>query len=300
MKLKLFIIMGILSSVLGIFSCENNKSQKNLETDLNKENLKGHVKSVREIGYTLVLENGECIKKGIIPINTLEEVNRELFFLRNGYIDTLKYFNTDNELIHTIINLYNHNNLLLESEVISNDYDIVSDKKYIYSYNNKNNLIQKKDDNTNRIIEEYEYDKKNLLKAYYNDTYYSKEVIFYTYNIKKQIIKEVRRTLYKDSSSVYENTFEYNTEGLISEMKSFVKEGAINALLFHYKYFYNSNDDIIKIIQLGSRGNIERTTIYQYIYDKNNNWINKKINFIFYDKEESYQYALVEREINYY
>lgn len=276
-KLMLFIL-------LGLFFMTSCNSQKR-ETDLEKNNLKGNVRSLKEVSYEAITTFGK-IHKG--------SKKREFFIDHDRYI-------TFNE----IGNKTEEKNYSSEGNFLSN---------WEYKYNDKG-LIRKisrfEPVGTLSINEVYEYD-DNLIVEY--------RLLVDTGKIDKTIYKlnengnVVEETHHNFDSSVFKKIYEYDNKGNLtteltySDGKPAGKTIYVNndtgdviadvnyypdgSFLWKSTYVYDDKHNLIEFKR--SVSGVDTIKKYEYTYDSRGNWI-KKIEF-----KDDFAMYILERTIVYF
>lgn len=256
-------------SILTLFITFLGYSQ--YKTDLQKENLRGNVLSVRETAYEVTYNEQGQMVNGEIEDNS--GLNSLKIFNPKGYMTEQFYYDIENveeariKTTHFTEKGFPKEAILEEKEGHSN--------KITFEYNEKGALLQKifylKEGNH---LTKYEYDEKgNVIKTHLLIKNAEWEFSFdylYQYNKKGQVIEEVSYN--KDQKMISKTIKKYNKQGdYIKKIELFPDE--------------NSPKE-------GKSFKEART--YQYTYDKNGNWIKK----IEYQGKEPIQ--IYEREIKYY
>lgn len=232
-------IITLICLATSIFSMAQQK-----KTDIQKENLKGQVKSIKEIPYEAEKQDGKIIKTN--------------------------YYNEYN------VFKYDNNGNLIE-KILHRDSITLSDK-YIHQYDSKNNLTETiiidNDGEKSKII--YKYNDKNYLieeKLYSLDDDFS-AYDYYKYDENGNKIEEISYINNKLSSKL---VYSYNKENLIEsichysrngekDMKTSYKYNDRNNLIKEYTYIFSINDDL------------EHTYHYKN-YDEKGNWIERYKHF---------------------
>lgn len=223
-------------------SCYLNQPAKR-QTDLERENLKGDVKTSKLYNDTLLLNTTEYNKKGFKTSST--------------------FFNPDGKLRNTNVYIFDKLGNLTEEQSTFAKGEVY---RTLYLYDSENRNIKKISifpDNSIDSKLEFEYDNKNRVSK---RTYISKngDTYFYTFEYDKNLTKEIHCTyglqyLYKIESDLIKEKSEFKSNGK--------KEQS-------YKYEYNELRDLITEIILWEDKETDKETI-TYIYDKINNWTQK-------------------------
>jgi hypothetical protein len=231
-----------------LFSCsestKESAAEKEVETDLKKENLKGDVimvvdESDWELSFTSYNSDG----------------NRETNFFGSK---NNSYFKDD----------FNYVNKLLTS-MSTNKFGEA--RTEILKYDEKNNLISQELPNYRSIFNFYDNDNKKIKDSTY---YYSPkkiEVIKYTYKSDGNRDSTIQHK--------YESGMTYYLLGKSINSKDFdlffyiVKENEDKNLIAKYKYLFNGNGDDEKTEIQDVINDTVYITTYKYVYDKHKNWI---------------------------
>ena len=252
MKIKYSIIfLGII--LLSIFSCSNTSTKQ--KTDLEKENLKGEVIFVSEDdgkSFTLYNEYG---------MNTRRFVAQER---NNWFLDDNSFFDK-NKIKNKI------------DESVSNG--LTKKMIYEYTYNSNDNLEQilLKDISigSNSFTAKYEYDLNgNLIKEISDDGVQHIEEIFFYSN---KLDSSIRIVKFPNEITTYINYF--NNEGNRIIRSQVYSDNRKLVSVTDYKYNENNDDSEEIYSDYSSNENnptITKTT-YEYNYDKNGNWIQRRV-----------------------
>jgi len=303
--MKKIIFYQVLISLL-LVSCSTNK----VKNDLEKEGLKGQVKSI----YTLVSqpsENGQIFNE--IINGTLEEYNMD------GYIEkSTRYIFFDNECIGTEVTNYRYEDGLLKEEILPGksrwlykydknnistekiyyDSDGYPGTKRTYKYDKSGNLSSETWSNNNGNLTcsiDYIYDKNgnntsqaisySKFSEFYNNTpiintektydennkLIHEKTTYYADNSKK-IIKSITET-----SNIYDDTYQNETVTKIEKQDS----SEIVTESYKYKYAYDSHGNCIETTRKQMKGDSLISKIYNsVIYNQ------KEINYYNSDEPE--------------
>jgi len=305
-----------LSFVVLILICSSGNKQKN---DLEKENLKGNVKSLREASFNAV-DNFSEITKGdrggagwFGPYEYYNKYNNKGFLTES----VAKYFDGDSLILQEVckyddkgheIEQY-HSNSDGESGKETSKYDDIGNIielnryypvdsleaswKYTYKFDDKGNIIEE-NTYTNGSAEgrlvTYKYDEKDNLieaKVYTTDSILHWKTTF-KYDDKGN---KIEKNMYSyDGSLSGKEIYKYDDRGHRIETSNSYQDG-----ILHWKntYKYDDNDNLIEETYLSDNGSSSQK-IYKYEYDEKNNWI-RQIQF----RNDIPQY-IIEREIAYY
>lgn len=259
MKIKLLAIISILMFFSG---CAKNNNQ----TDLQIENLKGKVKSVREKDYEAVEKFGKATKgettRGFTPIR-LTKYNEQ-----GNMIEQNRYFSDGKEENKSHFQ-YNENGKKLKKEI----YDVAKESMYRWNYEY---------DEQGKLIEINIYDSNGELIR----------KIIYRYDEKDRVIEEIGY----NSEGNLEDRQTYEDNGLKNKTESHYNQNGV--LVFRNDYVCDEKGNVItqEYNLYGFYGKDINTKItYEYKkYDEKGNWT------------EKIQYAddvldqITEREIEYY
>jgi hypothetical protein len=247
-----YIFLGII--LLSTFSCSNSNEkqvtdleEKKQVTDLEKENLKGDV----------VLVFYEVSKFQYINLyneNGME--SRRIMGEKEMYYQDLNNYYEENKIIKSIIKNVNTNEQSEESS--------------IYNYDNKGVLINcyRFTDNLIHSNTTYQYDLKgNLINEKDSSSFLSETKYFYGNKI-----DSIHRFFDNFITVEYYNDFGKVYKSISSKS---------NKLNYLNDFNYNENNDVLELITTDYTSNpnnpsITKTT-YEYIYDKNENWIQQRI-----------------------
>lgn len=266
------------------------------EHDLEQMQLKGPVKSIEKLEYIVSHRNGKKQKKrsGIYATSSgVGKIYTE--FNRNGdIIKRIAYSLLDGNVYRKSTYKYAYNevgkriqkmefdplSITMSNEYVSKityQYDntgkLVKKSKYqydtqtnwIYTYNAKGKLTQKRSENFKTT---YTYnDKGNLIK----EKWYKKGKLAlkttYTYRDDHITLK-----YYENGRLSAETVYDANGENITTN-KRYRSTGEIK---YRWTYKYNSQQDVIEKKMYGAIGDPFYTKVYKYTYDKRGNWIKKK------------------------
>jgi hypothetical protein len=312
MKTRLLSIL-IIASMLA--ACSGNKSKKN---DLMDMGLKGKVKSLNETSYYAMASKGNVTnaKQGE---KEFPWTNSRYSFNTEGNFISHNAYNPDGSLVFQQLYKYDGKGLktettyyyrlgsdsLRERSVYAYDsagnltdlktYDLIGylDRRFAYKYDNSGNLAQ---------VLNYDYD-DNIDSTLYN-----------TFDNSGNLIITIARNA--DSSLRYKTTSTYDDKGNVLEFKYFDMDGKLrDKLVYKYDdkgnkteyvkyvadtlsekqlYKYDKNGLPISNEVFKSDGSLETQLTYEYVLDKNKNWI-KRTEFNF-----NVPKYIVERRIEYY
>lgn len=285
-NILVFCILLILSG------CSNNLKKNDLE----RMDLNGPIKSVKETSYKANLKFGEYVKGE----RERYGYNKDLYIIFNkkGFGVEKNEYESDGDLWEKIKYKYNNKNNLIERNKYWSDGDLLSKNKYEYNVNG--DIINAK---------RYTESKGNLKLQFFSK---------FETNDESKKTKEIRYN--PDSSIINKWQFQY-VNGNLTKLSSYDSKNNITA---KYIYTYGANDNMLMekiyyensgglelnnklIYEYNDEGNmiskvvytsddkIENRIKYQYLeYDKYNNWL-RKLTLI----SDTSDYIL-EREIKYY
>ena len=280
MKNKIVITLILIISLL---SCE---SKKELNNDLKELNIHGEVKQIKNQYYGAKESFGE-IEKGEFGGVLIKIFNDD------GNQIEEKNYNPDGSVNHKIIFKYDNKGLKTEKRPYNKDGNPFN--YYKYSYNTFNQIISEIwfDYSNNEIVQKktFEYDEKGNLVT---QTVYSPDNISaiskynyddlgrkfeYNYYDRNGLLKWIRKYNYDDSNRLLENI---SIDSYSKEMTR--KTG------YKYDAFGNVNEES----KYNSDSSLKERTVFEYYYDKNNNWT-KKITY-----KNEVPKSIIEREIIYF
>jgi len=278
--------------VVLILSSSSVNKQK---SDLDKENLKGNVKSLRQVSFYAVEKFGAITKgkrggESLIESNDFHNKYNEKGFLieRNSYLDGTLY----------LIEIYTYDDNDNNIEVFQSTSE-GENGKVIYNYDDKGNLIEENsyypDDS---LKASYKYTNKydnndNLIEQ---NTYLSNGSLswreIYTYDKNGKLIENNK---YQSNGSFdNKDTFKYDNNGYLIEITRYLPD---SSLYYKDRYIYDEKGNPIeRNYDRPSDGKFTTSfkDTYQYDYDEKNNWI-KKVHF-----KDKIPKHIIEREIKYY
>jgi hypothetical protein len=240
-----------------LFSCSESTKEsaadKEVETDLKKENLKGELIYLREeysynnnspiITITEFSENGMKVKEIKKRVDGFDNYLK-LFFYSNGMLDKTM------------------SNKIMEGEKI--------DETSLFFYDENRNLVRRSDLNSislgSKVESEYLYNNEILIKRVLrNGDYNSTETYYYSKKLDSTVRDEINGIRLKTKIHYDSN------ENPISEYIKY-----INGVESKYIYDYNEFGDVSKITFHKNDDNPEISN-YTYTYDENGNWTTRII-----------------------
>lgn len=309
--MKAFVLLFIV--LILSFSSENKQ-----QNDLERSNLKGKVKTLRQISYHAIDKFGEITKGDIDGSGILAPGEYYNKYNDKGFLteSIAKYFDGDTLIFQEIYTYDGYGN---EIEIYQSNSEGEIGKE-THKYDDKGNPIElnryypvdsleatwrytyKYDDNDN-IIEETTYTNGSS----------EGRLVTYTYDDKDNLTEV---SVYTTVGILHwKNTYKYDDKGNETEMNSYSYDGSLSwkeiskyddngnkiesnrfnpyATDFKYIYKYDDKNNLIEEHTYYD-GSLSKYEIYKYDYDKKNNWI-KQIHFI--DGIPKY---IIERQIEYY
>ncbi len=240
---------------------KNTVTKKN---DLQEANLKGKVKSVREIDYEAIQEAGQ-IKKGKVLEGAESEVSNVLTnYNEKGYVVDKEYYNFGYSF--KISYKYDAEGSMVEENHYNSDSKLEYQILYEYKYDEKGNVVEQiekgSESKTNRRIT-YGYDDKGNLveeKWYYADGTLSWHVT-YRYNDKGYKVEEITNSIEQSPSKI---TYKYDDKGGNTERDEYFHSGGL--VRYKNQYKYDSQGNWIKRIKYvdGTLSIITERTIEYY------------------------------------
>lgn len=260
------------------YSC-NKEQQNDINNDIKQYNLKGSVKSIEEINYSVT---GKYFTR--------------ILFNEQGYITEQASYNPDGTLIRKWVNTYDKDHLKLSRHCyVGND-----SLSYIlrYHYNSRGKLASTRlFDPNDYLISQYstEYDDSlNVVRETFlgEDATY-KHLVVHTYDdqnkIKEDIfIDSVRHQTWKQAyqynklSQVKEITLKSPDDSLIKTTRyTYLPNNKVDKVA-HYNakmellsttdYTYDTMDNIVEILEYSPDNETHQNKTYQYSYDEQGNW----------------------------
>ena len=334
MKKKMIINLFILAAF--VFSCSSNEIQTNnsKRNDLNKMNLKGKVKSLKETSYKACILFGDiqkcerermdwnnllysisCYIDSYIIFNSKGYKIEENHYTSKGSLDNKETFNYDENgnkieennyisdglLFCKWINKFNLKGKIIESNFYYLDGSLGG--KNIFNYNEIENQIEESSYKSNGNLEWKHtamFDTKgnqiNFIGYKPDGSLDWKDT--YKYDKKGNLIEE--NSFESDGSLKWKKTYIYNLIGNKIEADSFHPDGSLS---WKFTYKYDNSEKIIEVISIDlSNIDSKEKVVFNYNcsnngkedYDKFGNWLK-----LIYYKNEIPQY-IIEREIEYY
>lgn len=277
---KFLLVLGL----LGIFvsSCNNNNDVLRSK-DLDDNQLKGNVESVKVATYEAINSFGNIVK-GKIKSRLYRSVE-VTEFNESGFITSTSSYTKNGELDGKSIYSYK-NNKIDNTVSYGSDGDLIL--KAIYEWDNdlllSTTIYDSKGREGSKTVYEYDGNKKKSTAIYMNGMLrYKNEVIKYEDDLPLESVsydkngKETNRTMleYKNGKlalhSTYKGSYAVNEDGLTTK--------SVDC----YNVLNDYSEDVKGIF------------FYEYEFDKNDNWIKCTI----YKGEIKQPYQIVERVITY-
>lgn len=251
-------ILTLISLMAISIACQNTP-----KNDWEENNLKGKVKSVKQITYETSLDESGTPQKGKISTDSYK--NFEEFFHPNGFLNEIRYFDANNNLKEYDIYQYDAKNKL--SEIHSFNQNKELKKKTHYIYDKKGNVSQKIYESLNGL--------PNIKKTF---TYHSngQKATELTYNAEGVLESKMKFSYHSDNGKVSKFTYydandvlmgeifiTYNRESNPIEEKYDLK--GLGKFSFRYEYIYDTNKNWVQQVQYSDKEPvrmIERTIIY--------------------------------------
>lgn len=194
-------------------------------------------------------------------------------FSRNGKLIENSRYENDGSLYQKSKNKLDENGKLIKGARYNSKGEITEKWNYVYdkngnmievTYYDKNGAFSGKQVN--------KYDKKNNLTEYFYQNSKGKITNRDTYKyFKNGKIKEQNR--YKSDGTLRDRrTYEYDNNGNEIIDKVYKADGTIMI----YKSEYDKMNNIIENYWINEKGEQTHQTSFEYIYDKNGNWITKR------------------------
>ena len=228
------------------------------ETDWEKQDLRGRVKSVTEVKT-----------KAMIRVNHIEkyqqEYNRVSEFREDGLLQTEKFFDDEKLPTYTVNYQYNEDNQLIHKDIDSYNQFLKIDETYTYDENQTKIITTENEVAVQERIQEFDAH-KNLLSDKMRNL--EEEGIFVNeeneYNEQNQLIK--KRVNYDQGK--YEMRYSYNAKGLLTK-EEYLIEGVVTSTKVRQ---YNEQNDLIAEKQFDQSMKQKYSVEIKYAYDKQNNW----------------------------
>ncbi|HET6560194.1 MAG TPA: hypothetical protein VFG54_22895 [Prolixibacteraceae bacterium] len=261
-----------------LWACQNPQ-KGNIKSDLELRNLRGNVKTITEINYTvsgkyqttiLFNENGFITEQATYNpdgslirkwVNEYDDQNRQLS--RHCYV-------LDDSLSYILHYLYNGHGKLAFTHLHAPDGTLIT--KYATQYDDRQNVIKETalaEDATFKYLVLHTYDNQNkvaeeiYIDSVRNNTYkqiygYNSESLINEISLKSpddSLIKKTKYTYMADKK--LDKAFNYNARGELISVKS---------------YTYDKLSNVVEIMELFSKDKTHSIHTFQYSYDHQGNW----------------------------
>ncbi len=251
------------------------------------KNIKGAVKSIRQIPYYAEKKLGKIIKGNLIEYKEFSENEMRIYNKNGNIIEFITYY-SDGSFFGKRTYLYDEKGNKLELKGYFSDGILGYRRTYLYNENG--NLIEEKSydgamnfegrevnkhDKNGNVIEKYRY--------YYDGSLRTSDFYQYLYDEKGNIIEKI----FYDSKY----TYLYDEKGNIIE-RSLYNDGTF---FDKNSYLYDVEGNEIEDNYSNSNGSLQYTSSFQYKYDEQGNWIEK----IFFSSDGN-PVTITERRIIYY
>ena len=292
-----------------------------VENDLSKTELKGKVKSVKEISYSAIKKFGKLTKDVKKRENNKEYDTYKEYNIEGNIILEQKYYSSGSMRDQNSFKYKGMLKLGFDTEFYNGDK--ILNFKSIFKYDDKRNIIEESNyydiDESPVKKTTYKYDDKgNQVEM----AIYSEDGNLNLKDISKYDNKgnKVEFNSYSGNGDLrFKSIYEYDDQGNEVEWISYNEDGKLEfKYIYEYddngnqvKYMrYNENDKLnfIAIYKYDDNGNVVEKSLkinaiaepfsiesYTYEYDNKNNWIKKTI-----EKTESFDFYIIEREIEYF
>lgn len=307
--------MKIVITIFAFLACSALNAQTLIDdrTDLQKQELKGRVKSIKiytinEVKYLTVDELNEFQRQGLKPPYYKREWKQTIDFNTNGYITESR----DPNGWDSYDNTYGQDGRLLATT--SYDADGNVDNVYSFKYDSRGYItsaVRKSQDKV-YFTESYTCDDNGRL-LYMNHDFLDGRIEESTFEyVDGKISKwveslngEPKMTLYFDGSMAYSTDMyywqdgtclhrctNYNDKKLPVTVSSETASGKQYVCIMR---FFDDHDNVVKEITYNEDGSISNTKTFEYEYDAQGNWTHRiRKGYKYFDNETR------DREIEYY
>lgn len=279
------------------------------ESDWNDFNLKGKIKSVKQISYKAVLQNDTILKNKRESDPDFENDFFVVFDVKGNKLEMISY-SSENFILNNYKYKYDINNNLILKQ------DLLLDCNHIFKYENKlviEERIVNNEDSSQIGKTTYLYTKDNKLKEelYVDDISSIKR--FFKYKNGKLIEEKV----YIDEKNFQTILFRYEDEKGVTEIhfvnsnkeleekqvkKVDEKNNVIllssydinNFLISKYTYEFDARNNIISIKKFFKDDSLITHWVIKYSYDKEGNWV-KQIRY-----QDNVPAYIIERDVLYF
>lgn len=268
-NVTLLLLITILTSCIS--NQKNNKigSEINADNDLGKLNLKGNVKSIKQISYKAFDIFGE-LQKG--EVNNVGNSCFYLTFNENGNEIEKIYYNSDGTVDDKWITKYDEEGNEIENNNFTSDGSLLF--KLIHKFDNKGNRIESNTYNSDGSINSnstHKYDEKeNYIESisHISDGYSAKKET-YSYDDKGNVIE--KNGYEADGSIRFKFLFHYDDKGNKIEDSYITSDYTTNSTF----KFDNKGNVIEELESINKSESIKNK--YTYEYDEKDNWIKKVV-----------------------
>jgi len=247
------------------FSCKTTKVAIN-------ETTKPQIHSIKEI-----------LSKPDKPIIKALKLNRDSVFTikydtyqvfsKNGKLIESSIYENDGSLYQKRVNILDEKGVLIKGVKYNSNGKIIETWKYLYDKDGNMVEVTYYDNNgvfTGKQINVY--DKNNNLTEYYYENSKGRITNRETYKyFKNGKIKELHRFM-SDGTLRDRRTYEYDDNGNEIIDKAYKPDGSVMI----YKSEYDKMNNIIENYWINEKGEQTDRTSFEYVYDKNGNWITKR------------------------
>ena len=268
--MKIVPILLYLLIYLQIICCY--AQQKN-ENDLRAMNLKGNVRSTKEIEYKVKEEI--FLTFGDIQPSVIEGSENYTFDSIGNQTECSRYFQ-NGSLIYKYTYKYDSIEHLIERKSFDKKENLLI--KITYKYDSSEYLIESKsfDKKENLLMRiAFNYDSVNtIMEDYLNPDGSLKERWVHVQDGIGNTVDEKQYS--SEGKLVYRFTSTYDVFGNLTEGKSYKKNGK---MLYKYTYKCDSNNNLIEQNEFLPNGSFVLKNSYTYFFDKKGNWI-KRITYV--------------------
>ncbi|HEY9701713.1 MAG TPA: hypothetical protein V6C58_04670 [Allocoleopsis sp.] len=283
LKMKYLFYLFVLTFLAACTNADNAKKNNDVE----KENLYGQVKSIKEY----VLETVDSF--GVIKIVDSTINYFKLFNIDEKIIEEFEYAGDSDSITSKKTFRYDYRGNIIEEIKFYRDNagEKKSIQRYIYNYNSNGDiseatLIYATDSLiTRRLIKYNNRGKKIEEISYESDGKISKRVI-YKYDNKENIVEKIS---YNSNGKLeYNSTYKHDVHGNEIEETKYNSDGSLE------KFKIDKNGNMTERTSYDADGNLKDDVTIKYEIDKNGNWIKKTSN------QGSKEKIIVARRIEYY
>ncbi len=268
MKTQVY-LFGCIFCFFVLFSCSNSKTPKEVdipetfspETDWQKVNIKGEVKSIDEYRYYYNYDEDSTMGKGNMESRQVTKYNDKGFVINDAY------YGSENYLVSETKQFYNENGLRDTSFSCSGLGEL---KANIVSFYDRTGLLIK--------IEHYAVDDSLI---------YIEEI---EYNDNRKPIK-IESFVGSDKNASVVSEIQYNDKNQKVQSSYHDIPQDIYTIA---KYEYDADGMLIKRLYLDEDENLQDTYEFEYTFDNTGNWITRK------EIRNGKIAFIVEREIEYF